>query len=170
MPRAPFRVLGVDTSLRSTGVGVIEDRGPGLAAVYYGVIRNPPSCRPSACLERLRAGLEEVLGSLRPDEAAVEGIFFCRNVRTAVQLGEARGIVLAACARAGVPVYEYSPRRVKQALVGVGSAHKEQVARMVVSLLGLREVPPEDAADALALAICHRHSRGGHPALGPEPI
>jgi crossover junction endodeoxyribonuclease RuvC len=105
-----------------------------------------------------------------PDAAAVEGIFYCRNVKTAVLLGEARGVVVSVCARAGLPVFEYSPRRVKQALVGRGEAAKEQVASMVVRLLGLKEIPQEDSADALAIAICHAHARTIIDALSPKAI
>ncbi|MBN1268821.1 MAG: crossover junction endodeoxyribonuclease RuvC [Kiritimatiellae bacterium] len=170
MAAEPLRILGVDTSLRSTGVGVIEVRGSSLAAVYQGLIRNPPDRPHSKCLENLQAGIEDVIRRAGPREAAVEGIFYCKNVRTAVVLGEARGVVLAACARAGLPVFEYPPKRVKQSLVGVGSAQKDQVARMVMSLLNLKERPAEDAADALAIAICHLHSRSGHPALAPREV
>jgi crossover junction endodeoxyribonuclease RuvC len=96
----------------------------------------------------------------RPDCAAVEGVFHCRNARTALVLGQARGVVMLTCAAAGLPVYEYAPRRVKQAVVGTGTAPKEQLSRMIAALLGLPEPPQEDAADALALAVCHVHSRG----------
>jgi crossover junction endodeoxyribonuclease RuvC len=163
-------VLGVDTSLRSTGVGVVESRRGSLRCVHFDVIQNPPKRLHSTSLDHLHQGIRTVIEKTGPGEAAVEGVFYCKNVRTAVVLGEARGTVLAACAAAEIPVYEYSPRRVKQALVGVGSAHKDQVARMVMSILGLEEQPPPDAADALALAICHFHSRTGHPALAPKQI
>lgn len=96
----------------------------------------------------------------KPDAVALEGGFFCKNVKTAVILGEARGVVIAACAGAGVPVYEYSPRRVKQAVVGFGNAGKEQVQKMVMAILRLDEKPHEDAADALAIALCHLHTVG----------
>ena len=112
----------------------------------------------------------EVIDRTRPEAAAIEGIFFCKNIKTVMMLGEARGVVIAACAVKGVPVYEYAPRRVKQAVVGFGGAEKGQVARMVMSLLALREEPQEDAADALALAICHLHNRTGCAALMPKPI
>jgi crossover junction endodeoxyribonuclease RuvC len=152
-------VLGIDTSLRSTGVAVVESAGSRLRAVKYGRLRAPAGIPLSACLKRLSAGIEEIIGSTGPQAAAVEGVFYCKNARTAVTLGEARGVAIAACAARGVPVYEYAPRRVKQAVVGFGSAGKEQIRKMVQRLLGLREEPQEDEADALAIAICHLNSR-----------
>lgn len=112
----------------------------------------------------------EVIDRTRPDAAAIEGVFFCKNIKTVLMLGEARGVVIAACAVRGIPVYEYAPRRVKQAVVGIGSAEKAQVAKMVMTLLALREEPQEDAADALAVAICHLHNRSGCAELMPEAI
>lgn len=170
MAREPLRVLGVDTSLRSTGVGVVEARGNVLRAVQYGTVRNPASRTHSQCLGHIHEALSRLLAEERPQAVAVEGIFYCKNLRTAVTLGEARGAVLAAAAQAGVPVYEYPPRRVKQALVGTGAAGKGQVAKMVMSLLGLADQPQADAADALAIAICHLHSQSGYAALAPKQI
>ncbi|MFH1475981.1 MAG: crossover junction endodeoxyribonuclease RuvC [Verrucomicrobiota bacterium] len=152
------RILGVDTSLRSTGLGLISMRGSRLEVVEHALVKNQPDRSLSQCLGHLHAAITEILERGKPGVAAIESIFFCKNVRTAVILGEARGVVIAACAAAGVPVFEYSPRRVKQAVVGFGGAGKDQVIRMVTSLLGLREAPPEDAADALAIAICHAHA------------
>jgi len=152
------RILGVDTSLRSTGLGLIQVRGSRLELIEHALVKNSAAWSLSRCLVNLHAALEAILERGKPGVVAIEGIFFCKNVRTAVILGEARGVVIASCAAAGVSVYEYSPRRVKQAVVGFGGAGKEQVVRMVMSLLGLREAPPEDAADALAIAICHAHA------------
>lgn len=162
------RVLGIDTSLRSTGFGVIEAQGSRLTSVEHGVIRIPAAAPHSQCLLRLQTGLREVLERARPSSVAIEGIFYCKNVKTAVTLGEARGVAIVACAALGVPVFEYAPRRVKQAVVGHGGAGKEQVLQMVMRLLSLREEPPEDAADALALAICHTHSRSSCALLMPK--
>lgn len=105
-----------------------------------------------------------------PDAAAIEGGFFAKNARTAMILGEVRGVVIAACAEAGLSVYEYSPRHAKMALTGYGGASKEQMERMIVSVLGLKEQPPSDAADALALAICHILGSTQIAFLRPEPI
>lgn len=168
--RAPVHILGVDTSLRSTGVGVVAATGNRLSAVWYDRIRNPPDRPLSACLLTLADGLAAVIASHRPEAVAIEGVFFAKNVRTTLILGQARGAVIAQCARLGVPVYEYEPRRVKQAVVGHGGAVKEQIQRMVMSLLGLPELPQEDAADALALAICHHHNRTRLRLLGTTPL
>ena len=165
-----MRVLGVDTSLRSTGVGVVEAAGSRLTAVEFGRVHNADRLPLSECLRRLDAGIRELIGRTRPEVAAIEDIFFCKNVKTVMVLGEARGVVIAACAGAGIPIYEYAPRRVKQALVGHGAADKSQVRRMVMNLLNLTDEPQEDAGDALAIAICHLHSRSPVAELAPEPI
>lgn len=141
-----------------------------MAAIEHGKIANPASYPHSRCLNRIDTELRRIIDRTRPDAAAIEGIFFCKNVKTAVVLGEARGVVIAACAAAGVPVFEYAPRRVKQALVGFGGADKSQVGKMISAMLGLAERPEEDAADALAMAICHLHSVTRISALQPESI
>ncbi len=153
------KVLGVDTSLRGTGVGVVQQEGSVQRAVTWGVIRNPANRPHSACLAHIHRELQTLIQNEKPDAEAVEGVFFSKNVRTAVTLGQARGVVLAVCALEGVPVYEYAPRTVKQAVVGHGNAHKAQIIKMVTLLLGLSEAPAEDAADALALAIAHLHQQ-----------
>ncbi len=170
--QAAQRVMGVDTSLRSSGVAVVQARGSILETVEYCVIRNPPARPVSRCLLHLSQSLADIIRRLEPAAAAVEGVFFCKNVKTALALGQARGAVLAAIAAAGIPVYEYPPRRVKQAVTGYGAAGKEQVRRMVMALLRLREAPQEDAADALAIAVCHLHGavRWSGAALSPEEI
>jgi crossover junction endodeoxyribonuclease RuvC len=165
-----MRVLGVDTSLRSTGFAVIEERGSTLVSIEYGIIRIPASQPVSECLKRLHEGLTEIIARCKPEEASIEGIFFCKNVRTAVSLGQARGVAIAVCALAGVPMFEYSPRKVKQAVSGYGAADKEQVRGMVKRLLNLDADPAEDASDALAMAICHLHSRTRHAVLAPHSI
>ncbi len=151
------RVLGVDTSLRCTGYGVVERQGSSYQARAWGQIRNPPSRSHADCLTELYTGLQSVIAREEPEVMAIEGIFFSKNARTAMILGQARGIVLLVAAQAGVPVFEYAPRSVKQAVVGNGNAHKEQVQRMIQLLLSLTAKPQNDAADALALAICHLH-------------
>lgn len=165
-----MRVLGIDTSLRSTGTAVVEAHGSRLAAVEYGRIHNPANLRLSACLGRIDVAIRELIARTKPDAAAIEDIFFAKNVRTSMILGEARGVVIAACAGAGVPVYEYAPRRVKQAVAGNGAADKSQVRKMVIAVLGLTDEPQEDAGDALAIAICHLHNRTSYAALAPEEI
>ena len=104
---------------------------------------------------QLRDEIAGLIDREKPDTVAIEGIFFCKNVKTAFILGEARGTVISTCAGAGLPVYEYAPRKVKQGVVGRGAADKSQVAQMIKTLLGLKEIPQNDAADALAIAYCH---------------
>ncbi|NNJ71522.1 MAG: crossover junction endodeoxyribonuclease RuvC [Kiritimatiellales bacterium] len=153
----PVRILGIDTSLRSTGVGIIEAKGSELRAVAYGRIRNKPGEPHSKCLENIFDSITSLIKEHAPDCAAIEGAFFAKNAKTAMVLGQARGAAITACARQGLDITEHSPRKVKQSVVGSGSAQKDQVAKMVVRLLNLDEPPQEDAADALAIAICHHH-------------
>jgi crossover junction endodeoxyribonuclease RuvC len=159
MARERIKILGIDTSLRSTGVGIIEVFGSELRAVAYGRIQNKPKVPHSLCLENIFNSISDLIEEHRPDCAAIEGAFFAKNANTAMILGQARGVAITACAKKGLEISEYSPRKVKQALVGTGAAQKDQVAKMVVRLLNLKEQPQEDAADALALAICHHHQR-----------
>ena len=165
-----MRILGIDTSLRSTGVGIIEVSGSKIRLVEAVTLAIPAARPVSECLRRIDRELANLIGTYSPETAAVEGIFYCKNVKTAVTLGQARGVAIAACARAGLPVFEYPPRRVKQALVGHGEASKEQVALMVIRLLGISETPQEDSADALAIAICHAQAQTVIAALAPKPL
>ncbi len=164
------KVLGVDTSLRSTGVGVVEERGSILRAVRYGVIKNPASRPHTQCLAHIFSSLREIILEDSPVAAAVEGVFMSRNARTSMILGQARGVVLAACALEKIPVFEYAPRRIKQAVVGYGGAHKDQVGQMMMRLLGLAEQPAEDASDALAMAVCHLHQLSSPDHMRAEQI
>ena len=166
----PIRVLGIDASLRSTGVAVVDASGNSLSAVEYGTLKMKASEPLSGCLKLLNAGIVEILKRTEPEAVAIEGAFFCKNAKTALTLGEVRGAAIAVCASYGLPIYEYAPRRVKQAVVGYGAASKMQVRAMVVSLLALDGEPQEDAGDALAVAICHLHNRTGHGALMPKEI
>jgi crossover junction endodeoxyribonuclease RuvC len=164
------RVLGVDTALRCSGYGIVERHGTELRALDHGTIRNP-SNRPIG--EALRVLHEEVLQLVQlqhPTAVAIEGIFHCRNVKTAVRLGEARGAVISACAASGLPIYEYAPRRVKQAVVGHGGADKTQVQAMVIRMLHPDGKPSADAADALAVAVCHLQAISVHADLAPQPL
>ena len=154
------RIIGMDMSMRSSGLAVIESAGSVFKTVEYRVLKNPSNRSVSECLLHVFRGVLDVLERCRPQAAAIEGIFFCKNFKTAVALGQARGAAIAACASAGVPVFEYAPRRVKQAVVGYGAAGKDQVQKMVMAILKLNEEPHCDAADALAIAICHAHAAG----------
>ena len=151
-------VLGIDTSLRSTGFGVLEAAGSRLRMVECGNIRNAPSLPLTACLRAIHEKVVELIAAHSPDVMAIESVIYGKNAGTMLVLGEARGAVLTAAATAGLPVYEYEPRRMKKAICGNGLAEKEQIQRMVKTLLSLQELPQNDAADALALAIAHAHS------------
>ncbi len=153
------RIIGIDTSLRSTGVGIIEEQGSRMIPVYYGVIKNPSTRPLSDSLLFLREELEKIIAGHQPDVAAVEGIFYAQNVKTALLLSHARGTLISQCAKQGLPVFEYEPRKIKMAVGGYGGAKKEQIQEMVKTLLHLDKVPPHDAADALALAITHLHNK-----------
>jgi len=165
-----MRVLGIDTSLRSTGVGVVESLAGKTIAVEFGRIHNSNRYCLSECLKRIDGGVREIIQRTKPDLASIEDIFFAKNAHTSMVLGEARGVVIAACATSGIPVYQYEPRRVKQSVTGTGGADKGQVRKMIMVLLGLKEEPQEDAGDALAIALCHLNSRSPVPELNPQPI
>jgi crossover junction endodeoxyribonuclease RuvC len=165
----PTRVLAIDPSLRSTGYAILEASGNGKArALGYGTIRNRADLRHSSCLVAIHDRLAEVIHEFEPDTAAIEGVIFVQSYRTAIALGSARGAALLALAERGVPIHEYAPRRVKQAVVGRGGAQKEQVAFMVRALLGLTETPQSDAADALAIGITHLQTGALVRASGKE--
>jgi crossover junction endodeoxyribonuclease RuvC len=149
-------VLGIDPGVSRCGYGAVEADGSGLSALAYGVIRTPSGDPLPERLCALFAELEGLVAELRPAAVAVERVFFQANVRTAMSVGQASGLALTVAVRAGVPVAQYTPNEVKQAVAGYGAAGKAQVQAMVARLLHLREPPnPPDAADALALAICH---------------
>jgi len=153
------RVLGVDPGTATTGYGVVEETAEGTQALAYGVVTTPAGQPLPQRLQTIYRELGGLARDWRPDAAAVEELYFSANVRTAMSVGQARGVALLALADAGVTVFEYNPLSVKQALTGYGSADKRQMQEMVKMLLGLNEVPrPDDAADALAVAICHLHS------------
>lgn len=151
-------VVGIDPGTATTGYGIVEEKGYGLEAITYGVVTTAPSLPLEQRLAQLFDALSTLIQRYKPDSAAVEQLFFQRNVRTAIAVGQARGVALLALAKAGLSVGEYSPLEVKQAVTGYGGADKNQVQHMVQLLLNLPEVPhPDDAADALAVAICHLH-------------
>lgn len=152
-------VLGVDPGVATTGYGVVRQDRDCIRPVAYGVIQTPASKSLPLRLQQLYRELIELVDSYHPTEASVEELFFARNVTTALTVGHARGVILLALEDSGLPTYEYTPLQVKQAITGYGRAGKEQVQEMVRLLLGLPEIPrPDDAADALAAAICHAHT------------
>jgi crossover junction endodeoxyribonuclease RuvC len=151
-----MRVLAIDASLRNTGVAVLEEAGNGkFQVLYFGIIHNPSSLRMSSCLVAIRDRLAELIHLHEPDCCALESVIYVQSYKTAITLGAARGSAIMAAAEHGLPVFEYAPRRIKQATVGRGSADKKQVAFMVRALLGLTETPADDEADALAIGLAH---------------
>ena len=152
-------VLGIDPGTAITGYGLVHENDEGLALVECGVITTPADQPLPQRLQTIYRGLAAIIGQHRPDQVAVEELFFSRNVRTALSVGQARGVVLLAAAEAGLPLHEYKPLEVKQTVAGYGGADKRQVQEMVRLLLRLEEIPePDDAADAVAVAVCHIHS------------
>jgi len=153
-------VLGIDPGTATTGYGVVSDTDSGsLQAIRYGVILTPAGLPMSERLLILFRQMKELLLLHQPDSGAVEKLFFQKNVTTALSVGQARGVIMLAMAEAGCSVAEYNPMEVKQAVCGYGGADKNQVQQMVRTLLALEEIPkPDDAADALAIAICHLNS------------
>ncbi|MGI8872942.1 MAG: crossover junction endodeoxyribonuclease RuvC [Egibacteraceae bacterium] len=166
-----MRVLGVDPGLSRCGVGVVEGPRSRPVAVRAGVVRTSPGEAVAQRLATLHAELTALIVETRPDAIAVERVFFNANVGTATGVGQAAGVVLLCAAQAGVDVVEYTPSQVKAAVTGDGSADKSQVGYMVAAQLRLAQAPrPADAADALALALCHLQQPGrpGHAGMSPR--
>ena len=158
-------VFGIDPGSERTGYGCLETDGTRHRLLTCGALSAPPRASFPDRLQAMHAGLARLLAEQRPDCVAIENIFHAKNVRSALRLGHARGVALLAASAAAVPIAEYTPAEIKRAVVGFGRAEKPQVGRMVKLLLGLDAVPtPHDAADALAVAICHIHCSTGRVA------
>ncbi len=153
-----MRVLGIDPGSAAMGFGVVDSEGGKLIHVAHGTLRPPRNSPLAARLNYLHDGVAKIMGDYAPDAAAVEQVFVSVSPRSALVLGQARGVALAAVNAGGAPVVEYAPSRIKQAVTGSGRAGKRQVQNMVRRLLDLDRPPPSDAADALAAAICHAHA------------
>jgi crossover junction endodeoxyribonuclease RuvC len=154
------RTFGIDPGSERTGYGCVESAGSRHRVVMCGAITTPPRASFPDKLLHIYRELATLIAECRPDCVAVENLFYAVNVRSALKLGHARGVAMLAAVEAGVPVMEYTPAEIKRAVVGYGRAEKQQVQHMVKLLLGLPAPPaPHDAADALAVAICHVHSR-----------
>ena len=151
------RVLGIDCGSIATGYGVIETGRPACRAIACGVIRPVARLTFPERLKQISDQLGEQIQAYSPDIVAIEEVFYSVNPRSALLLGHVRGVALLAAAQAGLPVAEYSPLEIKSSVVGYGRAEKAQVQQMVKVLLALNAVPPQDAADALAVALCHAH-------------
>lgn len=153
-------ILGVDPGTATTGYGVIDYARGNIKLLDFGVIETSPKESTEKRLEILFDELAKIIAEYKPEEVAVEELFFSNNAKTAIKVGQARGVILLAAQKAGVNISEYTPMQVKNGICGYGGADKKQVQKMVQMLLNLPEIPhPDDAADALAIAICHSSAR-----------
>lgn len=156
-----MRILGIDPGYAILGYGIIDVIGNKLSVVDYGAITTDVSMEMPDRLECLFDGLTELIEKYKPEEASIEELFFNNNAKTAILVGEARGVAVLACSKGNLKINEYTPLQIKQGLVGYGRADKKQVQYMVKTMLNLKTVPkPDDTADALAAAVCHAHSAG----------
>jgi crossover junction endodeoxyribonuclease RuvC len=154
-------ILGIDPGLAIVGWGIIESSGGNIRPIAYGAITTPAHTDVEARLLMIQNDLETIINKYKPDEMAVEELFFNTNITTAITVAEARGVIICTAHKLGVKISEYTPLQVKQAVVGYGKAEKHQVISMVTSLLKLPKPPkPDDTADAVAIAICHSQCRG----------
>jgi crossover junction endodeoxyribonuclease RuvC len=151
-----MRILGIDPGTATTGFGILDRQYNRFSVIDFGIIETTPDQDMPQRLQKIHQGISWLIKSYQPDELAVEELFFNRNITTAITVGQARGVVLLAAAENNLPVSEYTPLQVKQAITGYGNASKKQVQYMVTNILGLSAIPkPDDAADALAIAVCH---------------
>lgn len=153
-----MRILGIDPGSNATGYGVVDQSSGKLTHVAHGILRPPKDADTAQRLAFIHRGITSVIEEFRPEGCSIERVFVGNNVRSALVLGQARGVAMAAMGASGLPVAEVSAREVKKAIVGTGAATKAQVQAMVKRLLELEKVPPTDAADALAIAICQAHA------------
>ena len=154
-----MRILGIDPGVATIGFGVIDADRAGQRLVQYGVITTPAGLPLSRRLLQISEDMSQLMETFHPDKVAVEELFFSKNITTGIAVAHGRGIVLLEVERVGIPLYEYTPMQVKQAVVGYGAAEKKQVMLMTQRLLKMKQIPrPDDAADALAIAICHARS------------
>lgn len=154
-----MRILGIDPGVATVGFGVIENNKNQLSLINYGVITTPAHTSLSSRLDRIFDDMNELCSTFSPDAIACEELFFNTNITTGIAVAHGRGVILLAGYRAGIPIFEYTPLQVKQAVVGYGRAEKNQVIDMVRRILKMKSAPkPDDAADALAIAICHARS------------
>jgi crossover junction endodeoxyribonuclease RuvC len=162
-------ILGIDPGVATIGFGVIDANRQKNTLIQYGTITTPPGIPLSNRLLQISNDMEELIRTFHPDEMAVEELFFTNNITTGISVAHGRGVILLAAEKLGVPIFEYTPMQVKQSVVGYGKAEKKQVMLMTQRLLNMKQIPrPDDAADALALAICH--SRAATSLLNTERV
>ncbi len=150
-----MRILAIDPAIRNTGFAIVEGDAKQQKALDYGVISIPQKIPQSAALAAISRGIRNLIDKWHPDEVAIEAIIYVQSHKTAISMGASRAASMIAAADAGLKIFEYSPTKVKSAVVGQGRADKSQVAFMIRALLGLNETPPPDAADALAIGLAH---------------
>ncbi|MBE7045037.1 MAG: crossover junction endodeoxyribonuclease RuvC [Ruminococcaceae bacterium] len=164
-------ILGIDPGYAIVGVGIIEYQGNHFRPIAYDAITTHASMATSLRLKTIYDDINYCLDRFKPDVVAIEELFFNSNAKTAIAVAQARGVLVVSATNRGIPVYEYTPLQIKQAVAGYGRADKSQVQHMVKSLLNLNAIPkPDDAADALAVAICHAHSSTMNDALGTNRL
>ena len=162
-------ILGIDPGVATIGFGLIRAERGQHTLLQSGVITPPPGIPSSERLPQISRDMEQLLETFKPDEIAVEELFFTKNITTGIAVAHGRGVILLAAEKAGIPVFEYTPMQVKQGVVGYGKAEKKQVMLMTQRLLNMKDIPrPDDAADALAIAICH--SRAATSLLNTERV
>ena len=156
-----MRILGLDPGIATIGFGVVDSVGGKYSLVKCGVVTTPAHTSLASRLSTIYDDIGSLIEAFRPDAVSVEELFFNTNITTGIQVAQARGVILTACAERGLLPFEYTPSQVKQAVVGYGKAEKKQVMEMTRMILGLSKVPrPDDAADALAIAVCHANTAG----------
>lgn len=154
-----MRILGIDPGIAIVGWGIVDYVGSKFRTVAFGSITTPKEMTTPERLKKIFDDLVTIIKTYKPEQVAIEELFFNTNITTGIRVGEARGVILLVCQMAHLGIYEYTPLQVKQAVVGYGRAEKKQVITMVTMLLGLSAPPkPDDTADALAIAVCHAHS------------
>lgn len=154
-----MRILGIDPGIAIVGYGVIDKEGNRYKTVAYDAVTTKAHTPLEERLQKVYDGVTEIIKEYKPDVMSIEELFFNNNAKTALTVGQARGVIILAAVQNHIPVYEYTPLQVKQALTGYGRASKTQIQQMMKSMLGLLEVPkPDDVADALAIAVCHGNS------------
>lgn len=164
-------ILGIDPGYAIVGIGVLEYKGNKFRPIEYNAITTHASMITSLRLRKIKEEINEYLHKYKPDAVAIEELFFNNNAKTAISVAQARGVLVAEVASSGTPIYEYTPLQIKQAVTGYGRAEKGQIQQMVKMLLNLNAIPkPDDAADALAVAICHAHSAKMNDELGENRL
>jgi len=166
-----MRILGIDPGYAIMGYGIVDKEGNKYKLVDFGVLTTQPDSEMPHRLKSIYSDLMALIAEFEPDAAAVEELFFNTNAKTAILVAQARGAAILACANSALSIYEYTPLQIKQALTGYGRADKNQIQQVIKSILNLKEIPkPDDAADAVAAAICHGNSSGYLDAIAKAKI